>query len=69
MKVVKLLEENEGLEKTISETIEKDLEINELDRDMVYDTTLQRRLIHISSTTQWDKVVIVTVCLQFGGPS
>lgn len=40
MKVVKLLEENEGLEKTISETIEKDLEINELDRDMVYDTTL-----------------------------
>jgi len=28
------------LRKTIRETIEKDLEINELDRDMMYDRTL-----------------------------
>jgi len=32
--------------KTIRETIRKDLEINELDRNMMYDRTLWRNLIH-----------------------
>jgi len=30
------------------QTIKKDLEINELDRDMIYDRTLWRRLIHVA---------------------
>jgi len=29
-------------------TIKKDLEINELDRNMVYDRTLRRNLIHVA---------------------
>jgi hypothetical protein len=35
------------LRKAISETIRKDLEINELDPNMVYDETLWRDLIHV----------------------
>jgi len=33
--------------KTIRETIKKDLKINELEKDMVFDRTLWRRLIHV----------------------
>lgn len=33
--------------KTTRETIRKDLEVNELEKDMVFDTTLQCRLIHV----------------------
>jgi hypothetical protein len=43
--------EEEDLKKTIRETIKKDLENNELDRNMVYDRTLWRRLIHIADPT------------------
>lgn len=37
--------------KTIRETINKDLEINELDRNMVCDRTLWRCLIHEANPT------------------
>jgi hypothetical protein len=37
--------------KTIRETIKKDLETNELDRNMVCDRTLCRRLIHVVNHT------------------
>jgi len=36
---------------TIRETIRKDLEINELDRNMFYDRTLWRNLIHVADPT------------------
>lgn len=38
--------------KTIRETINKDLEINELDRNMVCDRTLWRCLIHVADPTK-----------------
>ena len=37
--------------KTIRETIRKDLEVNELDPNMVYDITLWRHLIHVADPT------------------
>jgi hypothetical protein len=37
--------------KTIGETITKYLEINELNRNMVLDRTLWRRLIHVAKPT------------------
>jgi hypothetical protein len=37
--------------KTIRETIKRDLEINELDRNMAYDRTLWCRLIHVDNPT------------------
>jgi hypothetical protein len=37
--------------KTIRETIKKDLEINELENNMVFDKTLWRRLIHVADPT------------------
>jgi predicted transcriptional regulator len=37
--------------KTIRKTIRKDLGINELDPNMVYDKTLQRNLIHVANPT------------------
>jgi hypothetical protein len=37
--------------KTIRETIKKDLETNELDRNMVCDRRLWRRLIHVVNHT------------------
>lgn len=37
--------------KTITETIKKDLEINELEKDMVFDRPLWRRLIHVADPT------------------
>ena len=37
--------------KTMRETIRKDLEINELEKDMVFDRTLWRRLIHVADRT------------------
>ena len=37
--------------KTIREVIKKDLEINNLDRSMVLDRTLWRKLIHIPDPT------------------
>jgi hypothetical protein len=37
--------------KTIRETIKKDLETNELDRNMAYDRTLWCRLIHVDNPT------------------
>jgi len=36
---------------TIRETIKKDLEINYLDQNMVYDRTLSRNLIHVADPT------------------
>src|SRR4051812_20689999 len=33
--------------KTISEVIKKDLEINDLDRSIIFDRTLWRKLIHV----------------------
>jgi len=40
--------------KTIREIIKKDLEINELDRNMIYMTTLWSRLIHVADPTLWE---------------
>ena len=37
--------------KTIRETIRKDLEVNELDPNLVYDKTLWRHLIHVADPT------------------
>jgi hypothetical protein len=37
--------------KTIRETIRKDLEVNELDSNMVFDRTLWRHLIHVADPT------------------
>jgi len=37
--------------KTTTETIKKDLEINELDQNMVYDRTLWHNLIHVANPT------------------
>jgi len=37
--------------KTIRETIRKDLEVNELDPNMVFDRTLWRHLIHVADPT------------------
>ena len=37
--------------KTIRETIRKDLEVNELDPNLVYDRTLWRNLIHVVDPT------------------
>jgi len=37
--------------KTIRETIRKDLEINELEKNMVFDRTLWRCLIHVADPT------------------
>jgi len=37
--------------KTIRETIKKDLEVNELDPNLVYDRTLWRNLIHLTDPT------------------
>ena len=37
--------------KTIRETIKKDLEVNELNPNLIYDTTLWRNLIHIADPT------------------
>jgi len=37
--------------KTLRETITKDLDINELDRNMVYSITLWRNLIHVADPT------------------
>jgi len=37
--------------KTIRETIRKDLEINELDLNLVYDRTLWRHWIHVADPT------------------
>jgi len=36
------------LRKAITETIEKDIQINALDRNMVYARTLWRNLIHVA---------------------
>ena len=38
----------------MTETIKKDMESNELDRDMISHRTLQRFLIHVAKPTQWD---------------
>jgi hypothetical protein len=37
--------------KTIGETVRKDLKVNELDPNMVYDRTLWRKLIHVADPT------------------
>ncbi|KAG5027824.1 hypothetical protein JHK87_011338 [Glycine soja] len=37
--------------KTIREVIKKDLELNNLDRSMVLDRTLWRKLIHVTDPT------------------
>lgn len=37
--------------KTIHETIRKDLKINELDRDIIYDKMSCYRLIHVADPT------------------
>ncbi|KAG5089608.1 hypothetical protein JHK86_002220 [Glycine max] len=39
------------LKKTIREVIKKDLELNDLDRSMVLDRTLWRKLIHVVDPT------------------
>jgi len=41
--------------KNIKEVIKKDLNINELDKNMPYDITLWCKLIHAPNLTCWDK--------------
>jgi len=43
--------DRERPKKTIRETIRKDLEVNELDSNLVYDRTLWRNLIHVADPT------------------
>lgn len=45
--------------KVIREVIKKDLELNNLDKHMILDRTLWRKLIHVADPTQWDKIVVV----------
>jgi hypothetical protein len=45
--------------KTMRETIKKDLEINELDKDIIYDRTLCRCLIHVANHTLWNKACLL----------
>jgi len=47
--------------KTIRETIRKDLEMNELEKDMVFDRTPWRCWIHVANPTYWDKVLVVVI--------
>jgi len=56
--VVRIADQMEGSQitrgrprKTIREAIWKDLEINELEKDMVFDRTLRCRLIHVTDPT------------------
>jgi hypothetical protein len=58
--LVKRVDQMEGNQTTRErgrprKTIKKDLEINELFRNIVYDRTLWRRLIHVADPTYWDK--------------
>jgi hypothetical protein len=48
--------------KTIREIIKKDPEINELDRNMIYDRTLLRNLIHVAEPTYWNKAWLLLTC-------
>jgi multimeric flavodoxin WrbA len=41
--------------KTIRKIIQKDLKVNELDRDMIYDRVLWRHLILVADPTYWGK--------------
>jgi len=44
-------------------TIRKYFEINELDRNKVYDRTLWRNLIHIAGPTWWEKAWWLLLCV------
>jgi hypothetical protein len=48
--------------KTIRETIRKDLEVNELDSNMVYDRTLCRNLIHVATPLSGIKLGCCCCC-------
>jgi len=52
--------------KTIRETIRKDLEVNELDPNLVYDRTLWRHLIHVADPTWWDKARLLLLLVVVG---
>jgi len=52
--------------KTIRETIKKDLNINELDKNMVFDCALWRCLIHVAESTYWDKISLDCCCFNSG---
>ena len=47
--------------KTIRETVKKDLELNELDKNMVFDRSLSSNLIHIELV-----VVVFVISYRFG---
>jgi len=49
--------------KTIRETIRKDLEVNELDSNMVYDRPLWLNLIHVADPTWWEKAWLLLLLL------
>jgi len=57
--------------KTIRETIRKDLEVNELDPNLVFNRTLWRHLIHVADPTSWDKAWLLLLfllkCFRFSG--
>ena len=50
--------------KTIRETNKKDLEVNELDPNLVYDRILWRHLIHVTDPTQWDKAWLLLLLMR-----
>ena len=41
--------------KTIGETVKKDLHVNGLNINMIYDRALWHRLIHVADSTLWEK--------------
>lgn len=47
--------------KIIRESSRKDLEINALDPNMVFDRTLRCNLIYVANLTQWEGMVAVVV--------
>lgn len=51
VRIVRSLEAAEDLEQLLRETINKDLESNELDQNIVYDRVLWCNFIHVSSLT------------------
>jgi hypothetical protein len=66
MKISQITRDEGRPKKPIRETIKKDLGINELDRDMIYDRTLWRSLIHVANNpTFWDKAWLLLLLLNY----
>lgn len=49
--------------KTISETIEKDLELTDLSKDAVYDVTQWQCQVYVFDSNQWEKALLMLLLL------